>query len=255
MTERAKHIWTIIGVSLVTAVLLTALIWGRQQIPASTPCAGIVYDFKDGNQRMYVEEDELNRLLEKEHLYPVGKPISNVALQRMEQTIQGHPMVRHAECYLTSRKVVKVQLTQRVPLLFVRMGEETYYIDRDRTRMPVRPSITDSVLVVIGTPSEKLTDTELQQFAMHELADFANWLRNNKYWRPRVDHLDVRSKRMIYIHLKGEDMPRIVLGEITGYKKKLAKLHTYFEKGKEATQDTHYKELDLRFDKQVVGRK
>ena len=58
---------------------------------------------------------------------------------------------------------------------------------------------------------------------------------------------------MVYIYLKGEQ-PRIVMGNMRGYEKKLAKLRVFFEKGAEAIQDKNYTELDLRFKGQVIGR-
>jgi hypothetical protein len=64
---------------------------------------------------------------------------------------------------------------------------------------------------------------------------------------------------MVYIYIKDEAgqvrNERVVLGEMKGYEKKLAKLRTFLENGEEAMQDKQYSELDIRFDGQVVGRK
>lgn len=242
-----KNKWRIVGVCVVAIVLLVALSWGKKQTPRSVLCNAIEYDFRDGTQRMYVDEGELNRLLDKELLYPVEKPLSTVALYRMEQIISHHPMIRKAECFLTPKNIVRVQITQRVPLLRVQKQGEIYFIDTERHKMEMRASITDKVLIVQGAVSEELASTEL--------ADFAKWLKTNKYWRERVKYVDMKTPKMMHIYLNDPQQPRIIVGEIDGFKTKLAKLRTFFDNGAEATQDKHYTELDLRFKDQVIGRK
>lgn len=248
MTEWLKqNSWRIAGVSVVAILLLVAVAWGKKQTPRSVPCVAIEYDFRDGKQRMYVEQGELNLLLDKEHLYPVDKPLATVALQRMEQVISNHPMVRTTECFITPRNIVKVQLTQRVPLLRVQKPGDTYFIDTDRKRMEARESVKDSVLIVKGAVSERLATTEL--------ADFAKWLKSDKYWCERIKYVDMSTPRMMHLYLKDTQQPRIVVGEIKGFKSKMAKLRTFMENGAEATQGKQYTELDLRFKDQVIGRK
>ena len=85
------------------------------------------------------------------------------------------------------------------------------------------------------------------------LADFAQWLRNDPFWHQRVHHVRVESPQMVYIYQKGNN-PRVVMGNMHDYGKKLAKLRVFMENGAEAAKDKNYTELDLRFKGQVVGR-
>ena len=245
MSRTAQIIWQAAGVSIVASLLIAAVVWAGQTEP-NLCCSSIVYIYEDGNKRMYVSENELNRLLTSQHLYPVEKPLSSISLQGIERTIQNHPMIRTAECYLTPRNEVKVRITQRVPLLRVQQASNTYFIDRDRLVMPAFSTVKDSVLVVSGSVNESLASTQI--------ADFAEWLRGNSYWRGQVKSVYVGTPHMIYLYLHGPNQPRIVLGEIHGYKQKLAKLRTFLDKGSEATADKQYSELDLRFKGQVIGR-
>jgi cell division protein FtsQ len=246
MTEKTIYRWKQAGVGFVALVLLLALVWGRKQTSLSQSCVAIEYHFRDAAKRMYLESEELDSLLINADMYPVNRPQSAVSLQRMEEVIAGHPMIRHVECYRMTGRKVMVQLTQRAPLMQVRTEHETYYVDRQRHKMDARQSITDSVLVVKGALSEEMACTEI--------ADFAQWLEENRYWRERVKYLDVRNPFMVHLYLKGYQQPRVILGEMEGFQDKLAKLRTFFENGTEVLQDKHYKELDLRFSDQVVGR-
>ena len=245
MSRTAQIIWKTAGVSFVAALLIAAVVWGRQTDP-NIRCTSIVYVYEDGDKRMYVSDNELNRLLTAQNLHPVDKTLSDVSLQGIERTIRNHPMIRTSECYLTPHNEVKVRITQRVPLLRVQGAANTYFIDRDRLVMPAFSTVKDSVLVVTGAVNEHLASTQI--------ADFAEWLQGNKYWREQIKSVHVGSPHMIYLYLRGHNKPRIVLGEMSGYKQKLAKLRTFFDNGAEATANKQYMELDLRFKGQVIGR-
>lgn len=245
MSNRARVIWRSIGLGITAALLIAAVIWGYRMQPTDAACVSLRYTIEDRSERLYLTEQELDLLLQSKDLYPVGKKMDIVSLHRIEETVLHHPMVRTAECYMTPRNEMRIRLTQREPLVRVQTASDTYFIDRDRKVMPVRKAVRDSVLLVKGTVGV--------QIASGVLADFAEWLEDNSYWRKRVHHVHVASPQMVYIYLKGEQ-PRIVMGNMRGYEKKLAKLRVFFEKGAEAIQDKNYTELDLRFKGQVIGR-
>ena len=246
MSNTTRLIWTCIGVGVVASMLIAAVVWGYQMRPSSDLCTSIEYIIDDRFERLYVRETELDQLLSSENIDPVGRSINTLSLHRIEQTILRHPMVRTAECYLTPRNEVKVRLTQRIPLLRVQTPGDTYFIDTDRKVMPARPIVKDSVLLATGAVGV--------QIASHQLADFAEWLQDEPYWQRRIHHVYVHSPQMVYVYLKGENMPRVLLGAMSNYDSKLAKLRTFFEHGVEATKDKNYTELDLRFKGQVIGR-
>lgn len=245
MSNTAVIVWKSIGISLVSAMLIAAVVWGYLMTPTQTPCASITYIVEDGKNRMYLTADELSAKLRTEDLYPVGRQQNIVSLHRIERSIAAHPMVRTSECYLTPRDEVMVRLTQRVPVMRVQVPGDTYFIDTDRRVMQYRSTVTDSVLLVTGAVGV--------QMASSQLADFAEWLQGNKYWRTRIDHLYVASPHMIYIYMRNRE--RVVLGSMYGYERKLRKLRTFYENSGAALEDKQYTELDIRFRGQVIGRK
>lgn len=246
MSKTAHIIWSCVGIFLALALLVAATVWGYRMRPTDTECASMAISIEDSDERQYVTEIELTRLLQSQDIYPVGRKLNLVSLHRIEKAIQAHPMVRTAECYLTPRNEVRVRLTQRVPLLRVQTPIETYFIDTDRKVLPAREAIQDKVLLATGTLGV--------QMASGAMSDFALWLQDEPYWRERVHHVYVASPQMVYIYLRGENQPRVVMGPMRDYQKKLAKLRVFIERGAEATKDKNYTELDLRFKGQVIGR-
>jgi len=255
MGKTARIIWSGIGIAVMAAMMIAAVWYGYYSRPTDKPCAAIEFIIEDSDKRLYLSEQELTGLLRTEEIYPVGKQVSAVSLHRIERAVLRHPMVRTAECYLTPRQVVKVRLTQRVPLLMVAVPGEAYFIDTDRRVMPIRASVRDRVPVVTGAVGV--------QTAATSLADFAEWLRHDAYWSERIHQLHVQSPQMIILKVeqgKGNtehgkwNVERVVLGPIRGYARKLNKLRTFLENSPREVREKPYRELDIRFHGQVIGR-
>ena len=245
MSRTAHIIWVSIGLAITAGLLITAAVWGYKMRPTNEVCMSMEYIIEDKSERLYVTESELQQVLREEKIEPVDCSTEQIQLHKIEKAIARHPMVRTAECYMTPRNEVKVRLTQRVPLLRVQVPDNTYFIDTDRKVMQARAIVRDSVLIVTGTVGV--------QSASHQLADFAAWLQKEPYWQEKIHHVYVQNPQMVYLYLKG-DQPRVVLGPMRDYKRKLAKLRIFFENSAEATKDKHYTELDVRFRGQVIGR-
>ena len=235
------------GVSLTVVILLTATVWGYRMRPADEPCRSLTYIIEDIDERQYVTPGDLNAILMANELYPIGRPLDAMTLHRIETTIAHHPMVRTAECYMTPQNDMRVRLTQRVPLLRVNVPGDAYIIDTDRRVMQARAVVRDSVLLVTGAVGV--------QMASGSLADFAQWLQDEPYWRQRIRYVYVASPQMIYLYIRGEKATRVVMGNLRNYESKLAKLRTFLENSEEATRDKEYYEYDVRFRGQVIGRK
>lgn len=246
-----RLVWQIIGVLVVVAMMVGAVLWGYAMRPTDHPCRSITYIIEDRDERLYLTEQELDQILRTSGLHPVDKPLDRGVLYRIEQTINHHPMVRTAECYTTPLNDVRVRITQRIPLVRVVNPGDSYFIDTDRKVMPSRAAIKDSVLMVTGAVGV--------QMVTKQLADVALWLQDEPYWQRRIDHVTVQSPKMIYLYLRNgaaqeAHARRIALGTLNGYERKMKKMRTFLENSEEAIRDKQYIEYDLRFKGQVIGR-
>jgi len=246
MSSVARVIWSSIGIAVAVTLLVMAGMYGYYSRPIEEPCKAMEFIIEDRAERLYVTENELATLLRAEDLYPVGRKINRISLHRIEQAVLHHPMVRTAECYITPLHVVKVRLTQRVPVLRVQTPIDTYLIDSDRKVMQTRDRVQDPVLLAKGTIGV--------QIASNQLADFALWLAEDEYWADKIEYIYVRSPQMVYAYLREPNQPRIVMGPIRGYERKLAKLRVFMQNAAPQIKQKNYTELDLRFQGQVVGR-
>lgn len=248
MSSTAQTVWKCIGISIAVLLLAGAVTAGVLMTPDGEPCRSLRYTIRDADERLYLTENELDNLLMTKGAYPVNKALQRGDLHRIERIITDHPMVRRAECYYTPWREMRVQLTQRVPVLRVQTADQRYLIDSDRRVMPSRPAVKDKVLRVTGNVSPRQ--------AAGELADFAIWLNDHPFWLQRVHHVYVESPFAICLCLQNVPITeRVLLGRMSGFERKLAKLQTFLEDGAEETEGKQYRELDIRFKGQVIGKR
>ena len=208
-------------------------------------CKELVCKIVDKDERSYVSEQELFTLLKQHNAYPVGEYLHRINLQHMENIIRQHPMVRTAECYTAEDGTARIRVTQRVPLLKVVTADEAYYIDTDRCKMPLRASIHDTVPVAMGKVGFEMASTVL--------ADFAEWVQEDDYWRARIEAIDVRLPRQVCIKQNGKQED-LMIGDLMGYAGKLEKAEVFYRRTA-SMEKPRYRTLDLRYQGQVVARR
>jgi len=244
MKLRTKHIVLIVAAVIVVGYTIGVAVWTNRQANKHI-CPSLEITITDFGRRQYVTQEELLKLLKRDSLYPVGVPAAKVSIQRIEEAVQAHPMVRKAECYMNQSGSVRVRLSQREPILRIVTGDVSYFVDRDQTVMPIRESVRTPVLLATGNIGERM--------ACNELAQFALWLEKEPYWQAKIQRVQVVNPRMVYL-LQKPDGTHLILGEMTGFRGKMNKLRKLYDRGFEQIGWQTYKEIDLRFKGQVVGR-
>lgn len=238
---------TILGslLLLVVAGIVTIVVLAHNR-PVRESCSAIRVVIEDEDERQFVSQDEVLALLRSKHLYPVGQALEDVSTSAIETEISQHPMVRHAECYMVSDGTCFLTLTQREPLYRVVTPGESYLIDCDRQRMPIRGGMQLQVKTAEGRIGERM--------AKEELFDMMWLLSTDGYWHDRIRKVEVVD--MHQFCLIDDEGRRLILGSIDNYEEKLNKYRSLCENGfRYMDEQPQCREIDLRFNKQVVTRK
>lgn len=240
-----KKIFLIVAVVLCCGAVVVGGAWCSAQNDDS-PCQVVDIVVNDSLQRQFVDTDALELFLQKNGYFPAGKRMSEVDCHAMEQCLLKHDMVRTASCYKSPFQTVYIRVTQRIPMLSVVSDNGCYYVDTDRRVMPAREKIQVEVPVFKGNVSSRA--------AVEEYFDFVEWLNDNHYWRALIKEVQVKNPKHLVLNQNGHSA-KIILGPLDNYENKLNKLKKLYTKGLDQIGYPDYREYDLRFDGQVVGRK
>ena len=242
---KIKTIIALVSAVVVVSAMSVAALWASHR-PDPSPCAWLRVEVADSLDRRFVESDELRRLIAREGLLPEGQPMDEISCQAIEDCLLKHDMVRTAECFKTYHGGVRVCVTQRVPALYVMSSEGAYYVDSDRKIMPVRRTIEVDVPTFKGAVGKRA--------ATEEYFDFAKWISSDRYWQARIQHVQVVHPKHLVLHQE-DGMGNIILGDLSQYEQKLDKLQKVYTKEADYMNDKNYREFDLRYKGQVIGRK
>lgn len=244
MKKTTRTILFSILATIVIGYALVAVVW-LSHSPQDALCRHLYITIADSTERQYINEQEIRNYLLRTGLDVADRPMHDIACHEIEKSLLQHDLIRTAECYKSPRHNLYVRVTQRVPAMYVVANDGCYYVDTDRKIMPLRASVKADVPTFSGAVSRRA--------ATEEYFDFAQWLSRDTYWKPRIESVVVYSPKNIVLTQK--DMSaHILLGSLDGYKDKMQKLNTLYTKGFDQIGYKPYREYDLRFNGQVVGR-
>lgn len=207
-------------------------------------CAGFEVNIKDSLKTQFITSLEVETLVKKYDLFPVGKSIKNINTLAIRDTILTNRLVKSADVFITSKGTVMATVRQREPVIRVISNNKgSFYIDKDREIMPVASSFAVYVPVATGDIDE--------EFAKNELYDFAMFLNNNSDWDAWVEQIVVKSDYEVELIPRVGNF-RIIMGSLEDYPIKLNKFARFVDGGLNVLGWNRYSEINLKFGNQVV---
>lgn len=243
--RKLNIIFTCIGM----IALLCYLTWSVFILPdkrGSQLCGEVRVYLTDSTSRQFLRTNEIIAMLRQNKLYPSGVTVDDLDVQAIENLVASHNLLRSAQCYTTPNGDVILSLKQKKPKFRVISTNGDYFVDTQRTPMRVTTRTASYVPVVTGD----LT----QEMATSDIFDFIDYIEHDNFWNNQIEQIVVSGNKNIRL------IPRIgshtiILGNIDRYQQKLDKLETLYTEGfTKRIGWKKYKEIDLRFEGQIVCR-
>ena len=207
-------------------------------------CESFEVVIADSNRVQFVLTRDIERLVKRHNLHPVGKSFGDINTLAIRDTILTNQLVESAEVYTTPAGGIVAAICQRQPVIRVITSQgRSYYVDQERRIMPVTPAFTVYVPVVTGAVTETL--------AREELYDFAMFLQRNADWDAWIEQIEVRSNDDVVLIPRAGDFS-IVMGSLKDYPVKLSKFIRFVDQGLNVLGWNRYSEINLKYENQVV---
>jgi cell division protein FtsQ len=194
----------------------------------------------------YLNRAQIESPLKSANKYPAGKKMSEIKVGDIEKTLENNRLIKKAEAYKTIDGRVKICVYQRIPVLRVMHGGEGYYVDNEAQIMPVPAQYAAYVPLATGFIP--------RDYACEQLYEFAEFLREHKYWNEHIEQINVLPNRDVeLIPRKGSHT--ILLGKIEDYRENLDKLKLFYEKGLSKIGWNKYSQINLKYKNLVICTK
>lgn len=246
MTFNWKHTFVVVFDIVIAIYLVLAVSSFNTPAEKATVCSEVKIDLNNDLSDGFVNANEIKKLLERNHMYPLAQPMSGINARLIEETLLKSPFVEQAECYKTQSGHVCISLHQRTPILHIMAdGGETYYLDTHGNILPESRYPSD-MIVVTGTFSRK--------FAQKMLTQVGNVLLADKFWQDQIVQVNVLSNGTL------EMVPRVgdhilFLGAPVNIDKKLERLRKFYLYGLNEAGWNKYSYISVEFDNQIICKR
>lgn len=230
----------------IAAYLVMAVTAFNKPDKVSVICTEVSTDIEANIVDGFLTVDEINKMLKREKVYPLSKPMCDVSSRKIEETLQKSPFVEKAECYKTQSGQVCIKVRQRVPVVKVMAdGGDNYYIDSHANVMPENRYVND-LIVATGHISRK--------YAQSYLSRVSNQIMQDKFWQNQIVQINVLADgTMELVPRVGDHI--IYIGAPIGVTRKLERMRKFYIYGLNKAGWNKYSYINVEFDNQIICKK
>ena len=205
------------------------------------PCKGLQVAVKDTATNSFIDDMEVLKIVKRGYGDIVNTPVMHIDKDSVERLLARNSVIKSAQVYYSLDGYFHVEITQRKPVLRILSGGG-YYVDEDGKIMPLSRKYTSRVVVATGDISQK--------FACDKLYPFVRSLKKDEFWDALIEQIVVRNEELILIPEVGNF--KIIFGKLEGQEEKMEKLRLFLKEGISRKGWNKYKEVNLKFHKQIV---
>ena len=207
-------------------------------------CQNFTVLIKDSLEKGFIQAKDVEQLLKRMTLHPIGKSLAQINTMEMEEAIMTNKLVKSVQVYTTQGGDIVASIHQRNPMMrIISHRDGSYYIDAERERMPISQNYTVYLPLATGYINE--------EFAKNELFDFVTFVSKSSKWDAWIDQIVVDQNQKVQIVPRAGDF-KVTLGTLEDYEKKLNKLTLFIDKGLSTVGWNRYSEVNLEYNNQVV---
>ena len=209
-------------------------------------CNGVDLHITDSLNFDLIDEDMILTLLQEHSIDPVGLPLEEIDLDKVETTLLLHPLVGKVQCYKTGGDMLRINISSKVPLVRVMNNRgQDFYVD-SKGEILSQHSLAVQLPVATGYIDRR--------FASDELLKLVRVIDRSEFWKAQVEQINVtRDGQIELVPRVGDHL--LVLGTADNVEKKLERLMNFYTKGLDNVGWNKYRSISVAYDNQVVCKK
>lgn len=223
----------------------------------------------NNDENFFLSENDVKNYFKERNDSILESRYENINIPELEKALNAHPAVENAEVSADLNGEVKVEITQRTPVLrIINKSGESYYIDSQSKLMPLNENYTARVLVANGEimePYSRRYEYSVDQIRkskvfselslLDDLLDVGNFINADTTLNSLIQQIYVNKEKEIELY-PAIGNHRIVLGDAKNIAEKFNKLKLFYKEGLNKTDSwTKYSTINLKYKNLVVCTK
>jgi len=244
-SKLTRRLFATVGWIGAVAVLLVAMGFAGK-VEKSTICEHISIDIDDSEDRYFVGRQDVLNMFSREGVEIIGKPVSVINLEMLEEILHSHPFIDNAEVYATLSGTLRMEIAQKKPVMRIQSQKlGTFYLDENGEQLPLSKNYSSRVIVASGHVSKDM---------LKDLFLLATFVNKNQFWKSQVQQIYVDWAQEIQL-IPRVGRHKILLGDVSDLDAKFDNLLNFYKHGLNNVGWDKYRVVDLRFKNQVVCKK
>ncbi len=242
-------------IKLALAILLVGFFGHAYHKKMSGQLDKVHISIKTGSDKKYlIKRKEVKAILDEQVGYSINSAsVKDLDLFELERVLEADDRVSRAEMYLDKFNRLRIGVMQNYPIVRVEVtNEDDYYLDYNGDRI-IKDDEIIRVPIVTGSVDKYASNYRSDKGNnLNYVLDLARKISEDEFLNSLVQQIHVtEDDDVILVPTLGRQ--RITLGPSNGLDDKMHLLKSYYQHGIKSVGMDRFKELDLRFDGQIVG--
>ena len=235
--------WPTIRLLLMLALVIFLYSFtGKRNLNRKVTKAEVVFV---GENQLFVKQQAVNKLLIENRQDPKTIAIDALDLNKLEKTIDSHPLIDKSEVSVSVDGVLKAVVKQKTPIARINGKGASFYIDYKGNKMPLSENYTARVLLVSGEINDKNQE---------DLAKIFRVIYDDVFLKKNIIGMQVMPNGSVLMQNRNYNF-KIDFGQLINVEQKFKNYKAFFQKVVLDSSIAEYKKIDLRFAEQVVCTK
>ena len=233
---------------------------------------------KAENMLVSVNNTEVNTFIDEEDVKDFFKErkdsilhasLKNIDVNGLEKALNSHPAIENAEISVDVNGDLKIDVTQRTPLVRVmNLDGESYYIDNTSKLMPLSDKYTARVIVATGFIMEpyaaryqfsvnSISNNELfsKVSVLDDIYNISVFISKDSVLASMIHQINITTEKEIELY-PSIGNHKIIFGEAKDFEEKFNKLKLFYTEGLNKTDGWNkYSTINIKYKNQVVCTK
>lgn len=241
--------WT--AMLLLTAVLVISAIEYKQTSTIKTVDISIE---PLGDTTLLIQQGDVMLSLDRSFGYRFDeRPIKAVDVERIERVLEEEPFIKDADVYINAANIIKINITQRQPILrVIDKNGLNYYLDEEGFKMPLSKHFTTRTLVATGNIPPHVPDfLEREKHILKDLFALTQMILADDFWSTMIEQVYIsNSGDFVFVPMIGDQ--RIIFGRIQDAEEKFRNLKAFYDRAVPVYGWKKYQTINLKFKGQVI---
>ncbi len=225
---------------------------------SNVPIRNIKIIITDSAENKFVNSEMIMNLLRLEGITANESLLRHVNLYNIETQLKTTYNIKKAEVSDDLSGTLRIEARQRKPLLRLETDDGGFYLDDEAYVFPLDTVYTANVPVVTGSipltiPKGFRGRIKENRAWADSLMAIGEYININDFWNSMTEQIDVDNNGNLHITPRVGDI-EINFGRPEYIENKFGKLFAFYRDVLPNKGWDRYKEIDARFDNQVVGK-